>query len=53
MYDGELSQVLTTGNSASAYLYGFNAGIDIKISDMFSFASYITYTYGSLRKVIN
>ncbi|MBK9457753.1 MAG: TonB-dependent receptor [Bacteroidetes bacterium] len=49
MYDGELSQVLTTGNSASAYLYGFNAGIDIKISDMFSFASYITYTYGRIK----
>ena len=46
IYDGELSQVLTVMNTESAYLYGFNAGIDVKINDMFSLASYITYTYG-------
>lgn len=46
LYDGELSQVLTVMNTESAYLYGFNAGIDVKINEMFSLSSYITYTYG-------
>lgn len=46
LYDGELSQVLTVMNTESAYLYGFNAGIDVKINELFSLSSYITYTYG-------
>lgn len=48
MYDGELSEVLSSTNGGNAYLYGMNAGIDAAISDKFSIASYITYTYGRL-----
>jgi len=48
IYDGELSQVLTSVNSGKAYLYGFNAGFDFKINKIFSIASYITYTYGRI-----
>lgn len=47
-YDGELSQVLTSVNAGKAYLYGFNVGADFKINEMFSLASYITYTYGRI-----
>ena len=48
LYDGELSQVLTTVNSEKAYLYGFNAGFDAKLGSFFTLASYITYTYGRI-----
>lgn len=48
IFDGELSQVLTTVNSGQAYLYGFNAGFDYKLNKLFTLASYITYTYGRI-----
>ncbi len=48
IYDGTLSQVLTTTNEKTAYLYGITTGIDIKITEMFSLASYLTYTYGRI-----
>ncbi len=48
LYDGELSEVLTTTNAGKAYLYGMNAGVDVQINDMFSAATYFTYTYGRI-----
>lgn len=48
MYDGELSQVLTSTNFGKAYIYGFNAGIDITITEYLSLSSYINYTYGRI-----
>ena len=47
-YDGVLSQVLTTVNKGSAYLYGFNAGLDYNITSSLNVSSYITYTYGRI-----
>lgn len=48
MYDGELSEVRSSTNGGRAYLYGLNAGLDAAITDHFSIATYITYTYGRL-----
>lgn len=47
-YDGALSQVLMTVNKGKAYLYGFNAGLDLNITGAWNIASYITYTYGRI-----
>lgn len=48
LYDGELSEVLSSANGGKAYLYGMNAGIDASLTNRFSIATYITYTYGRL-----
>lgn len=48
MYDGQLSEVLTSTNFGKAFIYGFNAGIDINITDYLSLSSYINYTYGRI-----
>ena len=45
MYDGNLSQVQAVQNAANAYVYGFDADIELKLSD-FSFSVYGNYQIG-------
>ena len=47
-YDGVLSEVLTTVNKGSAYLYGFNVGADVNIINGLNLSTYFTYTYGRI-----
>ena len=47
-YDGIMSEVLTTVNKGSAYLYGGNVGVDYAFAEGWNLASYITYTYGRI-----
>jgi hemoglobin/transferrin/lactoferrin receptor protein len=49
VYDGVLSQVLTSTNAGEAYLWGFNIGIDAGIVKGLTCTSYITYTYGRIQ----
>jgi len=48
VYDGVPSEVLTTVNKGSAYLFGGNAGLDVRLIKGLTLASYITYTYGRI-----
>ncbi|MBC8046222.1 MAG: TonB-dependent receptor, partial [Fimbriimonadaceae bacterium] len=48
LYDGVLSEVKTTVNANKAYLYGVSAGINADITDIISFTSTLTYTYGRI-----
>lgn len=48
LYDGVLSEVLTTVNASKAYLYGFHARVNADITDMISVTSALTYTYGRI-----
>ncbi|TAJ13475.1 TonB-dependent receptor [Marinilabiliaceae bacterium JC017] len=46
MYDGETSRVQAIQNAASAYVYGFQAGIEIKLPDNFELTSRFNYQKG-------
>jgi hemoglobin/transferrin/lactoferrin receptor protein len=46
MYDGELSQVQAVQNAASAYVYGVQAGLEVKFPEGFSISSYFNYQKG-------
>ncbi len=46
IYDGEISKVLAIVNADKAYIYGFNAALNINLPLKFNFKSIINYTYG-------
>ncbi|MCF8267243.1 MAG: TonB-dependent receptor [Ignavibacteriales bacterium] len=48
LYDGVLSNVITTVNAAKAYLYGFSIFLNADISDNFSISNSVNYTYGRI-----
>jgi hemoglobin/transferrin/lactoferrin receptor protein len=46
LYDGELSQVLSIQNSAKAFVYGIQTGVEVKLPAGFSLTSNINYQAG-------
>lgn len=48
MYDGLLSQVKTSMNANSAYIYGFSGSLSADITHSFSIVSTLNYTYGRI-----
>ena len=46
MYDGELSQVQAIQNAASAEVYGFQIGAELKLPAGFSFSTMYNYQHG-------
>lgn len=46
MYDGQLSQVMTTTNAGKAYVYGFEAMLTGKLNDHISMLATVNYTKG-------
>ncbi len=46
IYDGQQSNVVTSVNSAKAYIYGVDAQLNAQIFDFLSFNSTLNYTYG-------
>lgn len=49
VYDGTLSQVVTTKNAAQAYIYGLEASVRGNITEQLSILSTINYTYGRIK----
>jgi hemoglobin/transferrin/lactoferrin receptor protein len=49
MYEGSLSQVMTTTNAGRAYVYGFESFISGKLGDYFSLLATLNYTYGRIK----
>lgn len=50
VYDGELSQVTTTMNAGSAYVYGVEGGISGELNPWLNVFATVNYTYGRIRK---
>jgi hemoglobin/transferrin/lactoferrin receptor protein len=48
LYDGSLSQVMTSVNANSAYIYGFSGSLSADITHSFSIVSTLNYTYGRI-----
>ena len=48
MYQGELSQVQTTSNSAKAYIYGFEGSLSGNLNKNLTVFATINYTYGRI-----
>lgn len=46
LYDGQLSQVMTTTNAGRAYVYGFEAMLSGKLNDHLSMIATVNYTKG-------
>ncbi|MBM3425326.1 MAG: TonB-dependent receptor [Bacteroidetes bacterium] len=46
VYDGQLSQVMTTTNAGKGYVYGFEAMISGKLNDHLSMMATVNYTKG-------
>jgi hemoglobin/transferrin/lactoferrin receptor protein len=46
VYDGQLSQVMTTTNAGRAYVYGFEAMLSGKLNDHLSMIATVNYTKG-------
>lgn len=46
IYDGELSQVQAIQNAASAKVYGFQVGVELKLPAGFSFSTMYNYQHG-------
>lgn len=46
VYDGQLSQVMTTTNAGRAYVYGFEAMLSGKLNDHLSMMATVNYTKG-------
>lgn len=46
MYEGEISQVQAIQNAAKAYVYGLQAGLEVKLPNGFSFLSDLNYQVG-------
>ncbi|MBN2173181.1 MAG: TonB-dependent receptor [Bacteroidales bacterium] len=46
MYNGEMSKVQAVQNSANAYVYGLQAGMEIKLPAGFEISSYFNYQKG-------
>ena len=49
MYDGQLSQVTSNVNALEAYIYGTSINLKADITDNFSIASSLNYTYGRIK----
>lgn len=49
LYDGVLSQVITTVNANQAYIYGIETSFSSNVTDKFSIVSTLTYTYGRIK----
>jgi hemoglobin/transferrin/lactoferrin receptor protein len=49
LYDGVMSQVMTTTNSGRAYVYGFEGFVSGEIGDYFSIIGTVNYTYGRIK----
>jgi len=49
LYEGELSQVTSSKNANEAFIYGFSGNITAEITDAFSIASTLNYTYGRIK----
>lgn len=50
VYDNELSQVTTTMNAGSAYLYGVEGGVRGELNSWLNVFATVNYTYGRIRK---
>lgn len=46
MYEGKRTQVVANQNKATAYLYGINANVTLKLMPRVTFYSALNYTYG-------
>lgn len=46
IYDGELSQVQAIQNAAKTYVYGVQAGVEIKLPSFFSFSAHANFQKG-------
>ena len=46
MYDGSMSRVQAIQNAAKAYVYGIQAGLEVKFAPEFSFSSDLNYQVG-------
>jgi hemoglobin/transferrin/lactoferrin receptor protein len=49
MYDGTLSQVMTTTNAGRAYVYGFEGFVSGDLGEYFSIVGTVNYTYGRIK----
>jgi hemoglobin/transferrin/lactoferrin receptor protein len=49
LYDGSLSQVMTTTNAGRAYVYGFEGFVTGELGDFFSIIGTVNYTYGRIK----
>jgi len=49
VYDGSLSQVMTTTNAGRAYVYGFEGFITGELGDFISIIATVNYTYGRIK----
>jgi hemoglobin/transferrin/lactoferrin receptor protein len=49
LYDGVLSQVMTTKNAGRAYVYGFEGFVTGELGDFFSIIGTVNYTYGRIK----
>jgi hemoglobin/transferrin/lactoferrin receptor protein len=49
VYDGVMSQVMTTTNSGRAYVYGFEGFVSGEIGEYFSIIGTVNYTYGRIK----
>lgn len=46
LYDGEMSKVQALQNASEAYVWGIQAGVELKLSSGFGFSSRFNYQYG-------
>ena len=49
MYEGVMSQVTMNVNAAEAFIYGFNAYLNVDVTDNFTIANNVTYTFGRIK----
>ena len=49
MYEGVMSQVTMNVNAAEAFIYGFNAYLNVDVTDHFTIANNVTYTFGRIK----
>jgi hemoglobin/transferrin/lactoferrin receptor protein len=49
VYDGTLSQVMTTTNAGRAYVYGFEGFVTGELGDFFSIIATVNYTFGRIK----
>lgn len=53
LYDGSLSQVVSSQNADRAYVTGFTGGLTGDLNDNFSFRGTVSYTYGRYKDTEN
>lgn len=49
MYEGQMSQVISSQNTDQAYIYGFNVYLKADVTEYFSITSTLNYTYGRIK----